>query len=107
MQENLTRARFGFGLEIADLVAEEIAVFCEVVPLEWATERWSSDPDHDPVVEAALLARADAVVTGDAALLRLRIPGVRFLTPAEVLALLRWLCGTPRLVLHPVDTVEV
>lgn len=85
IRDVLTRPRFGFERETADIFAEEIASFCEVVPLERAATRWSSDPDDDPVVEAALYARADAVVTGDAELLRLRVPGVRFLTAAEVI----------------------
>lgn len=84
----LTRPRFGFERETADIFAEEIAAFCEIVPLERADSRWSSDPDDDPVVEAALFARADAVVTGDAELLALRVRGLRFLTPADALDLI-------------------
>ncbi len=87
VRDVLTRPQFGFDAELADIVAEEIAASCEVVPLEWARERWSSDPDDDPVVEAAVFARAEAVVTGDAALLGLRVPGLRFVAPSEALEL--------------------
>ena len=73
LRDVLTRSRFGVDAE-----------FCEVVAVERATASWSADPDDDPVVEAALQGRADVVVTGDAHLLVLEVPGVRFLRPAEL-----------------------
>jgi len=81
----LTRPRFGFDRETADLIAEEIAEFCEVVPLERADAPWSVDPDDDPVVEAAMLARVSVVVTGDEHLLGLRLSGLRFVRPSTML----------------------
>jgi putative PIN family toxin of toxin-antitoxin system len=88
MRDVLTRPRFGFDYATADLLAEEIAEFCEVVPLQRASGTWSPDPDDDPVVEAAILGRAEAVVTGDAHLLGLHVRGVRFVTPSAALSLI-------------------
>ena len=87
MRDVLTGPRFGFDQAAADLLAEEIAEFCEVVPLQRASGAWSDDPDDDPVVAAAILGRVQAVVTGDAHLLGLRVRGVRFATPAAALDL--------------------
>jgi putative PIN family toxin of toxin-antitoxin system len=84
LRDVLTRSRFGVDAVLVDALAEEIAEFCEVVAVERATASWSADPDDDPVVEAALQGRADVVVTGDAHLLVLEVPGVRFLRPAEL-----------------------
>jgi len=82
----ITRPRFGVTVALADALVEEIAGFCEVVAVEHASESWSVDPDDDPVVEAARRARVDAVVTGDAHLLALDMPALRFVRPAELAA---------------------
>ncbi len=84
----LTRPQFDFDGDTADSVVEDLARMCEVVAVESASSTWCSDPGDDPVVEAALLARVDAVVTGDAQLLRLSVPELLFITPAEVLELI-------------------
>lgn len=83
-REVLTRPRFGVDSDTADALAEEIAEFCEVVVVERASRAWSDDPDDDPVVEAALIAGVATVVTGDAHLLRLEVPAVRFAEPTRV-----------------------
>lgn len=87
-REVLTRARFGVQPEVADMLAEEIAAFCDVMPIESSDVRWGSDPDDDPVVEAARAFGATAVITGDAHLLGLNVQGLMMLTPAW--AVMRW-----------------
>ena len=84
LRDVLTRPRFGVDVVLVDALPEEIAEFCEVVAVERTSASWSVDPDDDPVVEAALRARADVVVTGDAHLLVLDVPGLRFMRPAEL-----------------------
>jgi len=83
-REVLTRPRFGVDATLADALAEEIVDFCEVVAVEAASNSWSADADDDPVVEAAIVGRADVVVTGDTHLLRLDLRAVRFMTPAAL-----------------------
>ncbi|MDO8880500.1 MAG: putative toxin-antitoxin system toxin component, PIN family [Coriobacteriia bacterium] len=82
----LTRPRFGVDIALADALAEEVADFCEVVAVERAAASWSRDADDDPVVEAAILAGADVVVTGDEHLLALELRAPRFVTPAALAA---------------------
>lgn len=82
----LTRPRLGVDTTLADALAEEVAGFCEVVAVEHAGESGSADPADDPVVEAAILGRVDVVVTGDAHLLVLEVPGLRFIRPADLAA---------------------
>ncbi|MHB9150276.1 MAG: putative toxin-antitoxin system toxin component, PIN family [Thermoleophilia bacterium] len=86
----LTSPKFGIPVETAEAMALEIAGFTEVFAVEMATRSWVDDPDDDPLVETALLAEATHIVTGDRALLRTSIPGVRVVT---VEALLRSLDG--------------
>lgn len=86
LRDVLTRPRFGVDVALADALVEEAAGFCEVVAVERASESWSADPDDDPVVEAAIRGRADMVVTGDAHLLVLDVPGLRIVRPAELAA---------------------
>ncbi len=86
LREVLTRSRFGIDPALVDALIEEIAGFCEVLAVEHSSESWSADPDDDPVVQAAIRGRVDAVVTGDAHLLVLDVPGVRMLRPAALAA---------------------
>jgi len=81
-REVLMRPRFGVSEHLADALAEEIAGFCEVMAVERAEVAWSADPDDDPVVEAAVRAEVDVVITGDTHLLDLEVSGVRFLAPS-------------------------
>ncbi|MFA5844790.1 MAG: putative toxin-antitoxin system toxin component, PIN family [Coriobacteriia bacterium] len=89
LREVLTRERFGVDEVIADALVEEIAESFEVTMVERASAGWSADPDDDPVVEAALLSGVSHVVTGDRHLLALVVRDVLFVTPGEMLALLR------------------
>lgn len=82
----LTRPRFGVDAGLTDALAEEIAGFCDVLRVESAGRAWTVDADDDPVVEAAVLGAADVVVTGDAHLLALTLRGLRFITPAALMA---------------------
>lgn len=89
----ISRPRFGVDPALADALAEEIAGFCEVVAVERASGSWSVDPDDDPVVEAAIRGRVDMVVTGDAHLLVLDVPGLLFMRPADLAARLGLTAG--------------
>ncbi|MHB1016512.1 MAG: putative toxin-antitoxin system toxin component, PIN family [Coriobacteriia bacterium] len=89
LRDVLTRPRFGVDVALADALVEGVAGFCEVVAVERASESWSVDPDDDPVIEAAIRGRADMVVTGDAHLLVLDVPGLRIVKPAGLAAELR------------------
>lgn len=84
-REVLMRDRFRVDIHLAEALAEEIATFCEVSPVERASAAWTLDPDDDPVVEAALGTGAQYVVTGDRHLLGLSLPGIDILTPAQFL----------------------
>ena len=81
-----------FGLEanqvtaIVDLVRQ---TFMAVAPRE-AVAAVIDDPDDDAVLEAALAAGADVVVSGDDHLLHLReFRGIRIVSPAELIEELR------------------
>jgi uncharacterized protein len=86
--EVLARPRFGFDEATSVALAEEIAEFAEVVPLLISSGSWVSDRDDDPVVEAALTARATHIVTGDAHILAAGLKAIAVVTPAEALALI-------------------
>lgn len=85
----LVRPHLGFPLSDADLFAAEIAGFCDVLVTDRVPGAWSPDPDDDAIVQTAILAKASYVATGDAHLLGLDVPRIRFVTPAEALALAR------------------
>jgi putative PIN family toxin of toxin-antitoxin system len=83
--EVLTRPRFGVDEPSAVALAEEIALFVEVIPLMEASGTWVSDADDDPVIEAAIAGGATHVVTGDLRIHQVEIEGLEVMTPAEAL----------------------
>ena len=85
----VTRPRFGFDEDVALALAEEIASFCEVIPVESSAGSWVSDPADNPVVEAALIGGVTHIVTGDSRLLQVELEGISILPPADALTLLR------------------
>jgi putative PIN family toxin of toxin-antitoxin system len=89
LRDVLRRPRLRHDPADADLFAHEIAGFCDVLVTDVLPAGWSADPDDDAVVLTALLGEAGFVVTGDAHLLDLRVPGLRFVTPAAMMAILR------------------
>ncbi|HEX9092609.1 MAG TPA: putative toxin-antitoxin system toxin component, PIN family [Coriobacteriia bacterium] len=89
LREVLMRPQFRHEPDDVDLLAQEIAGYCDVLVTESVPDEWSSDPDDDAVVQTALLGGAPFVVTSDAHLLGLSVPNVRFVTPADLLAIVR------------------
>ncbi|MBI5230543.1 MAG: putative toxin-antitoxin system toxin component, PIN family [Coriobacteriales bacterium] len=86
LREVVARAPFsGRGLD-PDEAAIGVADFAEVIPVELSERTFTEDPDDDPVVLAAIVGRADAIVTGDGHLLSLKDPPVRIGTVSDLLA---------------------
>lgn len=83
----LSSPKFGIPLETAEALAVEIAGFTEVIGVERAVGSWVDDPGDDPIVETALAAGATHIVTGDQALLRATVPGVRMVGVAALLSM--------------------
>ena len=82
----LTGLKFGISRDVVEALAVEIAGFTEVVAVEKATGSWVGDISDDPIIETALRAGATHLVTGDHALLRVDVPGLRVVTVASLLA---------------------
>jgi len=83
----LTGPKFGVARDIAEALAVEIAGFTEVLGVDRATRAWVDDTSDDPIIETALRAGATHLVTGDQALLRADVPGLRVVTVASLLEL--------------------
>jgi len=67
-------------------VVEDLLGFLRVVPTTGALSAVEDDPDDDMVVECAVVAEADWIVSGDRHLLSLRhYGGVGVCTPSELL----------------------
>jgi putative PIN family toxin of toxin-antitoxin system len=83
----LVRPHLGYEQWEADGFAVDLAGFCDVLVTEAIPGAWCADPADDAIVQTAILGDAQYVVTGDGHLLSLEVPGVRFVTPTELLAL--------------------
>ncbi len=88
LTEVLKRPAFGYDADHAAAFAEAIATFAEVWPVEDAEPGECRDPRDEPMLLAAVLARANCIVTGDANLLALSDPPVSIVTVETALRLL-------------------
>jgi len=87
LRDVLQRPKFGLTPEQAITVIEELSGVCEILNPPRRLRTIKADPDDNRVLECALEAQADAIVTGDAHLLKLRqFRGIAIVTPAEFLA---------------------
>jgi uncharacterized protein len=86
LREVLQRPKFGFSAQQALSVVEELSDLCEVVSPSKRVYAVKNDPDDNRILECALQAKADVVVSGDAHLLALSThEGVRILSPSDFL----------------------
>ena len=83
----LVRPHLGYDQQEADGFAADLASFCDVLVTSAVPGAWCEDPDDDAIVQTAILGEASFVVTGDAHLLDLSVPRIRFVTPSELLDL--------------------
>ena len=83
----LLRPKFGLSPEQALTLVEELHGLCEVVTPNVRVRAIAADPDDNAVLECALEAAANAVVSGDSHLLDLgQWRGIRILSPSEAIA---------------------
>jgi len=68
----LQRPKFGLSAEQALSIVEEIHALCHVVTPSVEVDEIAPDPDDNRVLECALAARADTIVSGDSHLLSLK-----------------------------------
>jgi putative PIN family toxin of toxin-antitoxin system len=87
LRDVLMRPGFGHSQADVDLRASQIASFCDVLVTDRIPGAWCPDPDDDAIIQTAILAGASHVVTGDAHLLGMSVPRMRFVTPVELLEL--------------------
>jgi putative PIN family toxin of toxin-antitoxin system len=87
LRDVLQRPKFGFTPEQAVTVVEELRGVCEILNPARRLRTIKADPDDNRVLECAVEARADTIVSGDAHLLKLKsFRGISILTPADFLA---------------------
>jgi uncharacterized protein len=84
--DEMTKQR---SIPVLGSILEIIELHSEMVTPVRFPERVCSDPDDDKFLEAALAARADYVVSGDAALLKIKNHrGIQIVRPRQFLALM-------------------
>jgi len=84
--DEMTKQR---SIPVLGSILELIELHSEMVTPVRFPEHVCSDPDDDKFVEAALAARADYVVSGDAALLKVKNhKGIQIVKPRQFLALM-------------------
>jgi putative PIN family toxin of toxin-antitoxin system len=89
LRDVLQRPKFGFSLRQAMSVVDELCGVCQVVKPRKKVGVVKADPDGNRVIECALEAKADFIVTGDTHLLELGShAGTRVLNPADFLRML-------------------
>jgi putative PIN family toxin of toxin-antitoxin system len=90
LKDVLQRPKFGFSSQQALAVVEELSALGAIVDPAGSISVIRADPNDDRILECALEARADVIVSGDAHLLELgRHEAIRVLSPSEFLGMMR------------------
>jgi uncharacterized protein len=86
IRDVLQRPKFGLSPEQALTFVEELHELCRIVTTRERVRAVPADPDDNAVLECAMEAAANVVVSGDAHLLALRQwKGIRILSPSEAI----------------------
>jgi len=86
----LKRPKFSLSPRRTIGIVEELCSLCEIVNPSASVRRVIADPDDDRMLECAIEARADAIVSGDTHLLELgKYRGIRILNPSGFLQAMR------------------
>ncbi|MCD4706162.1 MAG: putative toxin-antitoxin system toxin component, PIN family [Candidatus Sabulitectum sp.] len=86
IRDVLRRPKFGLSSSQAFTLIEEIHSLCRMVSSEEQVLAVKEDPDDNKILECALAAGVEVIVSGDSHLLRLQQwRGIKILTPADFL----------------------
>ncbi len=86
VRDVLQRPKCGLSADMALSLVEELHDLCEVVTTKVRLYAVTADPDDNAILECALAAKVDLLVSGDSHLLDLReCRRIRIVTPAEAL----------------------
>lgn len=86
IRDVLHRRKFGLSAEQAIAIVEEIHAICRVVVPTDVVRAIEADPDDNRVLECALAAAAEVIVSGDSHLLQLKQwHGMQILDPVDFL----------------------
>jgi len=86
IREVLQRPKFGLSPDQALTLVGQLHDLCEMVRPRKRVRVVAADPDDNAILECAMAASAEIIVTGDAHLLDLRQwHGIRILSPAEAI----------------------
>ena len=85
----LSRSKFGLAPEAVELLVRDMESHALIVYPRTRHRIVLDDPDDDAVIDCAVEARADVIVSGDSHLMELtQIDGIPVVTPSRFLAML-------------------
>ena len=88
IQGILLGKKFKYPEEVVNVITNQLAILCEIVSPVQRVEIVRSDPADNRIIECALEAKAQYIITGDSHLIELKVVHrISILTPGEFLAI--------------------
>ena len=88
IQRILLGKKFKYPEEVVNVITNQLAILCEIVSPVQRVEIVRSDPADNRIIECALEAKAQYIITGDSHLIGLKVVHrISILTPGEFLAI--------------------
>jgi putative PIN family toxin of toxin-antitoxin system len=88
IQRILLGKKFKYPEEVVNVITNQLAILCEIVSPVQRVEIVHSDPADNRIIECALEAKAQYIITGDSHLIGLKVVHrISILTPGEFLAI--------------------
>lgn len=90
LRDVVKRPKFGLSSAYAMALVQELHTICQLVTPTISVQEITADPDDNKILECALIASADKIITGDTHLLNLKEwNGISILTPSKFIANMR------------------
>jgi putative PIN family toxin of toxin-antitoxin system len=88
IQGILLGKKFKYPEEVVNAITNQLTILCEIVLPAQRVEIVRSDPADNRIIECALEAKAQYIITGDSHLIELKeVHGISIVTPGEFLAI--------------------
>ena len=88
-EEVLSRSKFGLAIDAVEVLVRDMESHASVVYPTKMYQVVADDPDDDAVIDCAVEAKADVIVSGDGHLTELKqIEGIPVVTPAKFIEML-------------------
>ncbi|MBU2598226.1 MAG: putative toxin-antitoxin system toxin component, PIN family [Actinobacteria bacterium] len=86
--KRVMKQKLNLNSDLINNFIKEIISFSEIIPVIDSKKIWIQDISDNPIVETAVKGKANIIVTGDKRLHKVKVHGLKILSPKDFLGML-------------------